>query len=181
MPEGEGDSGVGLFLSGSDNFVPPCLEVQILNGHAGDLYPVGGFQADGSDGKPIVYSAERIAQPEEHKDDWNQMELKVRAGTLEVRVNGELVNRASGAPIGETRLTLLNQSSRVEFRGIVLSPTRVMLILTTGGTIDKVYFDANSEYEVGEPMVPHVFREVGAQLDYRLLPLHEEGFAGDHR
>jgi L-asparaginase len=46
-----------------------------------------------------------------------------------------------------------------------------MLILTTGGTIDKVYFDANSEYEVGEPMVPHVFREVGAQLDYRLLPL----------
>lgn len=46
-----------------------------------------------------------------------------------------------------------------------------MLILTTGGTIDKVYFDANSEYEVGESMVPHVFREVGALLDYRLLPL----------
>ena len=46
-----------------------------------------------------------------------------------------------------------------------------MLILTTGGTIDKIYFDASSEYEVGEPMVPHVFREVGAQLDYRLLPL----------
>jgi len=46
-----------------------------------------------------------------------------------------------------------------------------MLILTTGGTIDKIYFDANSEYEVGEPVVPQVFREVGAQLDYRLLPL----------
>ena len=46
-----------------------------------------------------------------------------------------------------------------------------MLILTTGGTIDKVYFDANSEYEVGEPMVPQVFADVGASLDYRLVPL----------
>ena len=46
-----------------------------------------------------------------------------------------------------------------------------MLILTTGGTIDKVYFDASSEYEVGESMVPHVFAEVGASVDYRLVQL----------
>lgn len=46
-----------------------------------------------------------------------------------------------------------------------------ILILTTGGTIDKVYFDANSDYEVGEPTVPHVFRESGVTLDWRLLPL----------
>ena len=46
-----------------------------------------------------------------------------------------------------------------------------MLILTTGGTIDKVYFDANSEYEVGEPMVPQVFADVGVDLDYRLVSL----------
>ena len=26
-------------------------------------------------------------------------------------------------------------------------------VITTGGTIDKVYFDAKSEYEVGEPQV----------------------------
>lgn len=42
------------------------------------------------------------------------------------------------------------------------------LILTTGGTIDKVYFDATSEYEIGEPTVPHVFREAGVALDWRL-------------
>lgn len=46
-----------------------------------------------------------------------------------------------------------------------------MLILTTGGTIDKVYFDANSEYEVGESMVPQVFSDVGASFDYRLVSL----------
>lgn len=46
-----------------------------------------------------------------------------------------------------------------------------VLVLTTGGTIDKVYFDATSEYEIGEPTVPHVFREAGVQLPFRLQPL----------
>jgi len=46
-----------------------------------------------------------------------------------------------------------------------------ILVLTTGGTIDKVYFDASSEYEIGEPTVPVVFREAGVALEWRLLPL----------
>lgn len=46
-----------------------------------------------------------------------------------------------------------------------------ILVLTTGGTIDKVYFDASSDYEVGEPTVPHVFREAGVTLEWRLEPL----------
>ena len=46
-----------------------------------------------------------------------------------------------------------------------------MLILTTGGTIDKVYFDASSEYEVGEPTVPHVFREAAVTVDWRIESL----------
>jgi len=32
-------------------------------------------------------------------------------------------------------------------------------VLTTGGTIDKVYFDAKSTYEVGEPTIAHMFEE----------------------
>ena len=46
-----------------------------------------------------------------------------------------------------------------------------MLILTTGGTIDKIYFDASSEFEVGDPTVPHIFEDVGAQIDYELISL----------
>jgi L-asparaginase len=34
-------------------------------------------------------------------------------------------------------------------------------IFTTGGTIDKVYFDATSEYEVGEPQVVEILRAAG--------------------
>ncbi|MEW9900334.1 asparaginase domain-containing protein [Chitinivorax sp. PXF-14] len=32
-------------------------------------------------------------------------------------------------------------------------------IITTGGTIDKVYFDAKSSYEIGDPMVTDILDE----------------------
>ena len=46
-----------------------------------------------------------------------------------------------------------------------------LLILTTGGTIDKVYFDASSQYEVGTSTVPAVFEEAGVTLPWRLESL----------
>ena len=36
-------------------------------------------------------------------------------------------------------------------------------IFTTGGTIDKVYFDANSEFEVGHSMLPELLSEANIQ------------------
>ena len=44
------------------------------------------------------------------------------------------------------------------------------LIITTGGTIDKVYFDAKSEYEVGDPQIGEVLRLAHVALPYRVLP-----------
>ena len=35
----------------------------------------------------------------------------------------------------------------------MLSPETPILLLTTGGTIDKVYFDALSDYQVGETVM----------------------------
>ena len=46
-----------------------------------------------------------------------------------------------------------------------------ILVLTTGGTIDKIYFDASSEFEIGAPTVPAVFEEAGVTLTWRLEAL----------
>lgn len=46
-----------------------------------------------------------------------------------------------------------------------------ILILTTGGTIDKVYFDAKSTYEVGPPNIGSVLAELKIAIDYRILSL----------
>ncbi len=38
--------------------------------------------------------------------------------------------------------------------------------ITTGGTIDKVYFDAKSEYAVGPPQIVEILREAHATFDF---------------
>ena len=40
--------------------------------------------------------------------------------------------------------------------------------LTTGGTIDKVYFDAKSEYEVGPPQVADLLHEANVTFEFEI-------------
>ncbi|MFT4605476.1 MAG: L-asparaginase [Rhodothermales bacterium] len=39
-------------------------------------------------------------------------------------------------------------------------------IISTGGTIDKIYFDASSDYQVGEPQIAEILRMVGSQVEF---------------
>ena len=43
--------------------------------------------------------------------------------------------------------------------------------LTTGGTIDKIYFDELSQFEVGESQVEHILREGLVQVEYAVHSL----------
>ena len=44
-------------------------------------------------------------------------------------------------------------------------------IFTTGGTIDKVYFDARSNFEVGEPQIVEILKGANVTLAYRVETL----------
>ena len=46
-----------------------------------------------------------------------------------------------------------------------------LLIVTTGGTIDKVYFDAKSDYQVGEPQIGRILQELVVALRFHVIPL----------
>ncbi len=39
-------------------------------------------------------------------------------------------------------------------------------IITTGGTIDKIYFDAKSDYQVGDPVIGELLKRMGASFDF---------------
>ena len=43
--------------------------------------------------------------------------------------------------------------------------------ITTGGTIDKIYFDALSQFEIGDSLVKHILTEGLADFDYEIVPL----------
>ena len=44
-------------------------------------------------------------------------------------------------------------------------------ILTTGGTIDKVYFDKTSNYEVGDPFVEELLHKMNVNISFKVKSL----------
>ena len=44
-------------------------------------------------------------------------------------------------------------------------------VFTTGGTIDKVYFDARSDYEIGDPQIGDILRDVGVTAEVEVETL----------
>jgi L-asparaginase len=49
--------------------------------------------------------------------------------------------------------------------------TKPILVLTTGGTIDKNYFDALSEYQIVDSGIPALLKEARVALPFRVVEL----------
>ncbi len=49
-----------------------------------------------------------------------------------------------------------------------------MHIFTTGGTIDKIYFDALSEYQIGDPQISRLLDEAKVNFDYQVTSLFKK-------
>lgn len=50
----------------------------------------------------------------------------------------------------------------------MLSPDTPILLLTTGGTIDKIYFDALSDYQVGETVMAKLLEVARVKRPFRI-------------
>lgn len=46
-----------------------------------------------------------------------------------------------------------------------------LCIVTTGGTIDKIYFDDKSDYQIGEPQIGSILRELGVGFEFSVIPI----------
>lgn len=46
-----------------------------------------------------------------------------------------------------------------------------LTIITTGGTIDKVYFDAKSDYQVGAPQIGEILEQLGVNFEFDVVPV----------
>lgn len=52
-----------------------------------------------------------------------------------------------------------------------MSETGQIRVLTTGGTIDKIYFDSVSAFEVGDPQVGEALRQANVQVPVEIVSL----------
>jgi len=46
-----------------------------------------------------------------------------------------------------------------------------LCIVTTGGTIDKIYFDDKSDFQVGEPQIGRILQELGVAFRFNVIPI----------
>lgn len=46
-----------------------------------------------------------------------------------------------------------------------------LTIVTTGGTIDKVYFDDKSEYQIGAPQIGEILAQLGVAFTFDVIPI----------
>ena len=46
-----------------------------------------------------------------------------------------------------------------------------LCIVTTGGTIDKVYFDDKSDFQVGDPQIGRILDELGVAFRFTVIPI----------
>ena len=46
-----------------------------------------------------------------------------------------------------------------------------LLIVTTGGTIDKIYFDDKSDYQIGDPQIGRMLEELGVAFRFSVIPI----------
>ena len=46
-----------------------------------------------------------------------------------------------------------------------------LCIVTTGGTIDKIYFDDKSDYQIGDPQIGRILEELGVTFRFTVIPI----------
>ena len=46
-----------------------------------------------------------------------------------------------------------------------------LTVITTGGTIDKVYFDAKSDYQIGAPQIGEILSQLGVAFEFDVVPV----------
>ncbi|NUO72517.1 MAG: asparaginase, partial [Frateuria sp.] len=46
-----------------------------------------------------------------------------------------------------------------------------LTIVTTGGTIDKIYFDDKSDYKIGAPQIGEILGQLGVAFAFDVIPI----------
>ncbi len=116
-----------------ESFLPKCVEAQLQHGKAGDLYGFYGANINGdADRYKEIDSAKigkfkavsRLKGMEKPAGEWNRYDITVEGDRIEVHINGELVNRASGLDVLAGPIGLQSEGSEIHFRNITLKPVK---------------------------------------------------------
>ncbi len=119
----DGNSGVLLRMVGPEKVWPRSIEAQGMTGCMGDIWNIDEFPMTTdparTDGRCTVKLHESNERP---LGEWNDYEITLDGGTLEILVNNLLQNTATNCAVWPGKICLQSEGSAKEFRNIVLVP-----------------------------------------------------------
>jgi hypothetical protein len=126
-----GNSGVLLRIAGEpETFMPKCIEAQLKSGSAGDIWAFFGAKVEGDEDRRVEVKDHKdlkdftgikgMKVAEKEPGEWNHYEIRLSGGDIELKINGETVNRASGLEVLSGPIGLQSEGAEIHFRNIEL-------------------------------------------------------------
>ncbi|GAB4135369.1 MAG: DUF1080 domain-containing protein [Planctomycetaceae bacterium] len=129
-----GNSGVLMRITGKPKMLPNCMEAQLMNGNAGDMYGFQGFKIDGDASRRrdvkkhklagYLRALKKIRGNENKPGEWNRYEIIVHNDHVTLSVNGKKVNEATGCDVRAGQIGLQSEGGEIHFRKVALTPLK---------------------------------------------------------
>ena len=120
---GQGNSGVLLRTVGKDKVWPRSIEAQGQFGAAGDIWNIDEFPMKVAEDRTRGRHTRKMHESNEKPvGEWNQYEITLDHGLLELKVNELVQNVATECWETPGKICLQSEGSPVEFRNVLLIP-----------------------------------------------------------
>jgi hypothetical protein len=114
------NSGVFIHAQLPDTIWLKCIECQLQAGNAGDFVCMNGADMNERTDKTKRSVKKTGPSSEKPVGEWNKMEVICKGNSIEVFVNGVLVNTATGVNLTSGHICLQSEGKTVEFRNVWL-------------------------------------------------------------
>lgn len=113
-----GNSGVLVRQIEEDKVWPRSIEAQLQSGAAGDFWNIGNFVMTAAAERTKGRNTKATGVNEKPLGQWNSYEIEVDGGDVELRVNGRVLNRATGCAVVPGHICLQSEGVPIRFRNI---------------------------------------------------------------
>ena len=116
----------GVFVHGQkpDSIWLRCIECQLMAGNAGDFVCMNGADMTERTDKSTPVVRKLAASTEKATGEWNTMEVVCSGSTIEVYVNGVMMNKGSNVTVNQGSICLQSEGKDIEFRNVFLTPLK---------------------------------------------------------